>query len=441
MAIEFFGDGGIAKVSRPEVCIISCFDRGQWLAAALAEKDYQVKLVDVSAKMGRWAPEDWEGPFGLFHLESLSQLQNERISEEDYFENVDEGLILWLKEGPLELKGPLTAYGLEKLGLSQAYDILINYQKDGKLEPVLQFINNNKFKKSWIIYLAFFLAANKYDVGQLEMDESIKPISFSSPYSVRRPTRKGLDKSFQWCETKGVQCLREVDIRDVSMNGRICEGVEVSSSWSGVLKSDYFVWMLTGEETLRFDEKVISKLFPQGILRSQWSWVRYRLSIPSQEHYATLPLKFVMIDDIFLPWSHENLCLVQKGVSQGDVDCFVRIPTHHRFQKQYLEQMAEKIRTSFSYRIPVSGVEITNLPQDYYYNEEELGPSRFPVYSPNELKNYSHRKFKNLFFSSPEQWSSQDLSRQLKWQEDVLTKILKIESEKKSPQNQKEVEL
>ncbi|MCB0392225.1 MAG: hypothetical protein KDD58_13115 [Bdellovibrionales bacterium] len=427
-------------MSQTQVCIISCYDRGHWLAADLAEKNYKVKLVDVSSFMGRWAPEDWEGPFGLFHLETLTQLQNERISEEDYFENIEEGLTLWLKEGPLELKGPLAPYSLENLKIKEAYDELLQYQRDDNLDRLLEFLDKNSFAHTWIIYLAYFLAANRYAVDELKIDNTIKPLSFSVPYSLRRPTRRGLDKAFQWCEAKGVECFRDVEIKDVSLNGRQCEGVEISSSWSGVLKSDYYVWMLTGEESLRFHEKVVNKLYPQGILNSQWSWVRFRLSISSKEHFATLPIKFIMIDDVFLPWTHENLCLVQKGVSQGDVDCFVRIPSHHRFQKKYLEQLSENIKQSFKERIPFTEIEVSLMPQEYLYSEQELGPPRFPVYDPREVKNYSYRRFNNFFFSNPEMWSSQDLSRQLKWQEEVRDRILKMESEA-ARSRQKEVEL
>ncbi|MCB9026547.1 MAG: hypothetical protein H6625_09545 [Bdellovibrionaceae bacterium] len=428
-------------MSRASVSVFSCFDRGQWLAAALAEKNYEVKLFDVSNNMGRWAPEDWEGPFGLYHLENLTQLQNERITEQDYFESIDEGMILWLKEGPLELKGPLTLYNLESLGLKESYEQLLNYYKNGKYDELKLYLENHSFEKTWLIYFSLFLAANRYSLTDLFLDSKMEALSFSVPYSIRRATRKGLDKAFQWCESKGVQCFRDVEIKDISFNGRHCEGVEVSSFWSGVVDTDYYVWMLTGEETSRFKESVISKLFPTGVLQSHWAWIRYRMSIKSKEHYATLPLKFFVIDDIFLPWTHENLCIVQKGVSQGDLDCFVRVPVHHRFQKNYLESMSNNICKSLLSRIPVKDIEVLDMPQDYHYTEHELGPTRFPVYDSEELKKYSHAKFKNLFFSSPEFWSPQDLSRQLKLQEEVLIKIDKLESEKSKKARAPEVEL
>src|SRR4051794_13320435 len=99
-----------------DVAIVSAFGRGNWLAAELADLGLKVSLVDVSEALGRWTPEDWEGPFGLLKAEFLKTSQLERLNEEDYFDSVDEGFVVWLKDGPLDLKGPLTAYQMERRG-------------------------------------------------------------------------------------------------------------------------------------------------------------------------------------------------------------------------------------------------------------------------------------------------------------------------------------
>lgn len=428
-------------MKKPRVAIFSCFDRGQWLAAALSEKNYEVKLFDVSHFMGRWTPEDWEGPFGLFHLESLTQLQNERISEQDYFETVDEGLVLWLKDGPLELKGPLALYNMESLGLRDSYEKLLSYYKSGHWQDLKQYVESESFDKTWLIYFATFLAANHYQPGDFSLETYKDILTLTSPYSIRRSTRKGLEKSLQWCESKGVQCYRDVEIKDISTIRKNCDSVEVTGPWSGVVDADYYVWMLTGEETLRFDESVVVKLFPQGILNSEWAWVRYRFALDNKDLYSSLPLKFIIIDDIYLPWTHDNLIIVQKGVSQGDMDVFVRVPTHHRFHKQYLENMADKLYQALFQRLPTESLKISDLPQDYHYTMEDLGPPRFPIYDTRKLRRYTHRKFKNLFFSSPEFWSPQDLSRQFKFQEEIIERIGKLDSERAKSSRQTEVEL
>ena len=78
-----------------DVTIVSAFGRGHWLAAELADNHFSVLLLDISESLGRWAPEDWEGPFGLLQNKSLTSSQNERLVEEDYHDNIPEGVVLW----------------------------------------------------------------------------------------------------------------------------------------------------------------------------------------------------------------------------------------------------------------------------------------------------------------------------------------------------------
>ena len=100
-----------------DVAVVSAFGRGHWLAAELADAGRSVALIDVSAKMGRWAPEDWEGPFGFFRTEKLKASQVERLIEDDYHDTVDEGFVVWLKDGPIDIKGPLSSFWLQKKGI------------------------------------------------------------------------------------------------------------------------------------------------------------------------------------------------------------------------------------------------------------------------------------------------------------------------------------
>lgn len=433
-----YGKGEFMK--SPEVCVVSAFNRGQWLAAALAEKNFKVKLIDVSSSLGRWAPEDWEGPFGLVQLENLSPMQLERLSEDDYSENVEPGFTLWLKERPLELQGPLALHSMEAMGLNKAYELLKDYHKKQELGPLQEYIDKNGFDKSWMLYLAYFFDNYFYQVGTPDFKEGVPLWPVTLGVQIRRATRRGLEKSLQWCESKGVECFRDVNFKDIQMDGRACRGVEISSSWSGVLQSDYYVWMLTGEESLHLNPKLVENLFPQGILHMNWSWVRYRLTLKESDLYDSIPLKFTMINDIHLPWTHDNFCIVQKGVSKGDLDVFIRVPSHHRFQKEYLEKMGVRVLNELCDRLPTKAIEILDMPQDYLYSLESLGPSRFGNYPFEQLIKYSHRKFKNLCFSSPEVWPVQSLSRILKQQEATLASLVKWNEDKNSMQS-KEVEL
>ncbi|MEN0057436.1 MAG: hypothetical protein AAGB31_01270, partial [Bdellovibrio sp.] len=100
------------------VILISAFGRGHWLAAALAQEGIKTTLVDVSSKLGVWPAEDIEGPFGFFRNERISESQLERLYADDPYDEVPNGFSLWLKKGPLEMKGPLTKYKIDGLELS-----------------------------------------------------------------------------------------------------------------------------------------------------------------------------------------------------------------------------------------------------------------------------------------------------------------------------------
>ena len=101
------------------VVLISAFNRCNWLAAEMKTLGVNVHLVDLTDSLGRWAPEDWEGPLGYFQTDELLQSQKACLDEEDYSEVVDEGFSLWLKSGPFDLRGSHSPYLLERFGISK----------------------------------------------------------------------------------------------------------------------------------------------------------------------------------------------------------------------------------------------------------------------------------------------------------------------------------
>jgi len=389
-------------MSQQQICIVSAYGRGNWLAAALSEKNYKVKLVDVSHCMGRWAPEDWEGPFGFFQSEQIRPLQLERLNEQDYADPIDEGFIVWLKDGPIDTKGPLSSFYLEKQGLKEICDRYLQGKEEIDFSSFTEELSRLPFNKSWIVYLSYMMASNEYSVGSLNISKEMKCLPLFSPLYVRRVSRRGTEKSLDWCESKNVGVLRNARVIDVSMSGRSCDSIEIESSWSGVLKADQYIWMVTSEETARLSPQVSKAVFPLGILNSSWSWMRYKISLSEEVPVSALPVKFVMIEDIYLPWSHENFCLAQRSVSGNVLDAWIRLPSQHRFQRTYLEESGERLCKLFDARIPNLKAEIVDMPQDFHYDESELGPNPIPMYDRYELENHALTKFKNIHFESPE---------------------------------------
>jgi hypothetical protein len=80
----------------------------------------------------------------------------------------------------------------------------------------------------------------------------------------------------------------------------------------------------------------------------------------------------------------------------------MRIPSQHRFQRAYLEAKAQEIVDFLRKRIPACSASVADMPQDYLYEYQELGPPRFPLFLESDLRNLSRAEFSNLHYSSAE---------------------------------------
>ncbi|MCB0419852.1 MAG: hypothetical protein KDD61_02590 [Bdellovibrionales bacterium] len=413
-----------------DVVLVSVFGRGNWLAAELAERGLKVALVDVSSSMGRWTPEDWEGPFGLFRSEFLTPLQNARLHEEDDEDAIPDGFCLWLKSGPMDFTGPLSPFLLEQSQLSkECLDYVAQFDSlsDDQRKKAQKILEEQSFSKKWLAYFAHSLASSKFAVSTKSLEVS-RPLPLFSPHYIRRVSRRGANRSLEWLREKGVEVYEGATLEDLLITEGRCEGIEVRSLGSGTIHGSRFLWLLTSEETARFS-RVSRHLYPQGPLAPDWVWMRYRVGMQENEVLNSLPDKFVIIQDIELEWVHENLCLVQKSVSSLQWDVWVRIPNAHRFRRSYVLELSEKIVALLNSKIPGALVALLDMPQDYQYDESEIGPSRHPIFSERMLKGLQRTSLKNVFFNSPENWSTLDWTGQLQSQEtlckEVVTQYLK----------------
>ncbi|MFN9971305.1 MAG: hypothetical protein ACK58T_15565, partial [Phycisphaerae bacterium] len=164
-----------------EIVVVSAFGRGNWLAAELAAQGLTVVLLDVTRGFAHWAPEDWEGPFGIFHPEYLSESQITRLHEEDYMDGVPEGFVVWTKDGVLDTAGPLASELLQKWAVAPEQ---IQYLK--KPEGFnLKSLNTQLFSNSWFLHLCHSLAL-PYFVDNAQAVGEGQPLPVFSPHFVRR---------------------------------------------------------------------------------------------------------------------------------------------------------------------------------------------------------------------------------------------------------------
>ena len=401
-----------------DVIVVSCFGRGHWLASSLAQRGMLVTLLDVSETVGHWAAEDWEGPFGVLRSEALLPLQKARLMDDAYLVDVENGFTVWSEQGVVELKGPLTQYRLEKLGLAgPTADYIATYDSlgdDGR-RALFERVRGASFAQNWLAQLAHQLASTVYFDNSAALSWG-RPLPLFAPWSLRRATRRGYEDALRSYQRAGVRVLSQAQILDIDVIGRAVHGVEVRSEWSGIVRGRNLVWMLTSEESQRVHEKVHKSLFPKGAMLADWSWMRYRLEFAANPVTAMLPLGFVILGDKHLPWAHANMMLVLRTERETAFDVWVRVPIYQRFQRPYLENMGEDILAQLRKRLPQMDLRILDMPQEYNYDYAWVGAPRFPVYPRPLAGHLTTFAGSNVYFDGPEHWQSLDWTGQLRSQ-------------------------
>lgn len=410
--------------------IVSAFGRGHWMAYELVQQGFSVALIDVTESLGRWSPEDWEGPFGLLQSPSLTQNQLARLDQEDYAESVEDGMSFWVELGPVDMRSAQTQYVLSKRNIPK--DVIEQIQKVDCMDKIntdlIKKLNERDFSENWFYNLACYLSS-PLDLKSSEAMKANGPLPLFAPYSLRRVSRKGLEKSLDWLKSAGVKVYKKSTIKDISIIGSQFLSIEVISDWSGVVGGSQFIWCLSSKEADYILPKHARQLFPSGSLESRWFWMRYRLQLSGPVGIDSLPLQFLMIGDLALPWTHENFALAQKTVDGSHLDVWVRGPSSHRFEKLYLRELGVSIMEVLKRKIPESEIKIVNYPPNYEYDEAELGPAHFQIYDVKEWNRFIRKTLKNIYFDGPETWTSLEWNGQFHHQASILKSLYEWKKE------------
>lgn len=421
---------------RSEVVLVSAFGRGHWLAASLAQESVDTTLIDISHLMGVWPAEDIEGPFGFFKSEKISESQLERLSYDDPYSEVPCGWALWTRQGPLEFKGSTSRYALDSLKMPQQIkEVFLSSQASKK---VYQDLDSFSFSESWLLHLSHQWCSARFMPNESGAYQGQATVLTSS-FLTRQATRNGHDKSLQWLKSRGVKVIKPQKLEDISTDGRMISGIELQGDLKGVYRFEQLVWCLSSEETYFVNQKLGQKFFASGARESEWSWVRYRVGIDKCVERENLPSYFAMIPELDLTWSHQNYMILMRTTSESQFDCWMRIPTVQRFNKEYLTEKGQRLITVLSEFIGRDFVQVLSYPQEYSYTYAQLGPSRFPVYK-NNLKDLKV-KYKNMYLAGNEVLPRYQWEQIFALQEGIRTQIMNWWTKKKIAEQKKKKEL
>ena len=265
------------------------------------------------------------------------------------------------------------------------------------------------FHENWFAHFSHSLGAPVFTHSR-EAIRYGQPLPLFSPYFVRRVSRRGAEKSLQWLKSRQVQVHEKAKLKDISIVRSQVVSVEVEGERSGVIHADQLIWSLSSIETERLKGRFVEELFHGKVLKPEWVWMRYRLDLMSPDLNEALPMKFVVLEDLALPWSHANMLLVQKTASHDSYDVWVRIPEVHRFQKSYIGEIGQQILERFKSRILGLQPRLIDYPQEYHYDEATMGAPRFGQYGVEQRGKIRRRHLVNIHYGGPELCDSLDWS-------------------------------
>lgn len=362
------------------IVIVSIYGRGDWLAFMLSRLGYSVILIELDSGLNF---EDIEGPFGVFQSKLLESF-SDRLENESPLIHVDNGFAIWLKDSIYEFRGPISKFQFSKIDKN-----IINYLND-PLNTSLE----AEFDKSWLAHLSCQLSSTIFRENADCLNHG-DPVPMFSPFYYRLTTRRGVVDFKNKLKGLGVEVYNSIE--DFNISSRTVNLKNTTIEYKNL------IWMLTSSETDYFLPKLRNKIFKQ-VIKPVWYWVRYNISFSTQV-FDALPSHFVNIEDIYIPWSHENLMILQKTITNNHMNCWLRLPSSYD-DKKY-KDYSLKIKKVLENKTN-NEIKITSIPQK---------TKVFPVYDQK-------MSFKSdILIDSPETWNSLSWNGQCMSNEKTLNAI------------------
>lgn len=406
------------KSLQKKILIVSLYGRGDWLALECQKNGLDAALLDLTPLIQR-STEDMEGPFGVFASKKHTLSQMTRLTDEGPLVLSDRGYTFWLKNGPLEFKGPLSLLQIKKAKIP---DILLNYlhladDPSSDLSDISLQVEQLPFQQNWLAHLAHQISASVFMENHKGLDFG-SPLPLLSSFYYRKFHKRGKSSTQQSLS----ECTVLVAVKkplQLFTNSALLEGIQYEEGKQ--IQAQQIVWMLSSEESTFCLDKAAQRLFPKGQITPQWYWSHYRMDLGKSDIPEFLPDHFVMIEDTSLPWTHDNLSIVQKTLRKGIMDVWIRLPSSQRFQKDYVKNYGQILCQHFKNRMALTP-NIQDWPTEVL--EDTHFPTFFGVYDLKDRLSLKRADLKNVIFEGPEVWTALGWDGQFRSNRRTLKQIL-----------------
>lgn len=391
-----------------DVVLVSAFGRLDPLAIELVQRGMSVGLVDLTKAFRHLSWRDLNGPFPMVNpspaLPSHLDWLGARSSTE-----LDRGFAMWLRSGPLELRGSLGTFYAEKhLEVALLKDYLARVLQTPKSQTVFnKFYRDLPFKENWLIHLSHALTQRKMTLHCRSANEG-QPFPLHQSVQILRLDDRAINDLKSAAINAGVDDFESSALHDVFLDHKQLDQVEIEKGTK--LRGHFFVWGLQQEESHYLSPKVFETLFnTQKPVLSDWVWRRLALE-SNEEIFKAFPESFLMIQNPEWSWSNENFVLFKKD-QDGHWDLWMRTP-RVGFDGQVV---AQKVEDELRLRVgDFKGQVIApSAPDVFSYSlYETISPSQLPKI-----------RMKNVLFEGSEDRWRLDLAARFENQVGLLAQL------------------
>lgn len=394
------------------VIIVSAYGRSLWLAKALKLKGIEVIYIDQTPFLGPWSLKDQEGPFPFMKYNLNDEDQVQYWKSQNLCTEIDSGFTVLLPSGPLELKSPHLSHRFSRINILPEVIEEIQNQKQISHKKY----EGNYLQQVWPLALAHNLSSS-VEQSPLQSLQFPHCASLMGPCILGNlyPLRQRLEEF-----GKLFKVISDSKLEDISFaENKSISGVLLKNERSDLLKCSRVVWSLTALETQFLSVNCAQKIFANKGKEFQRSWMRWSFEIKA----SYLPDYFIMIQDIEMPWSHENFLCLSKDYMTQQYSVWCLLPSSQRMQKSYLEEYSTIILNCLKTRFCEADVRLISKPIESDLQLKDIGPSLFGVYKEGVFQYKLSRVSKEFYNNAPDEKPLQDPASLLLTEKDIFNQV------------------
>jgi hypothetical protein len=408
------------SVEKQSVAIISAYGRGDLLATELKARGFDVTLVDVSNGLVKRSYPDLEGPFPVARPNPILPAHLEWLMTQS-FDEITNGFCVWLKNGPIELRGKLSTFYTNKVTAVAEFrqyveQLAANPSKKNDLSRRLEEL---KFDDRWLIELSHTFACNELRALP-ECHRSGEPFPFHQTLDIPIFNEANATKVQSELKASGIRLMETEGVSDVQVERGSIKEIELNIGRKEALECRYYVWCLSSEETEAISKKVAEKLFTRGPIHSDWAWRRFQVHSGKSAFDAVVPKYLLMVDDIHFPWVSDNMTILKRRKPEL-ADLWVRLPSVNSRKPDQLKGFTEKLDAMLKDRFPRWSMRL-EAPWDE-------GPPLYPVFEPETKASFGKVKWSNFVFEGPEVFDRLDWAGRFQKQSETLARLLALRNQ------------